>query len=107
MTIYVDDMRTPYQMKRWPFRKMLMSHMFCDPVENVEELHEMADMIGVSRQWFQWLKKQFPHYGICQSKKALAIKYGAVETTRQEMVKIVRARGEQITGEINEIRGVE
>jgi hypothetical protein len=41
-------------------------------------LHAMADRIGVSRRYYQ-NKGRTPHYDICLSKKALAIKHGAVE----------------------------
>jgi len=66
MTVYVDDMRTPY-------KGMLMSHMIAD---TLDELHEMADKIGVSREHFQD-KPGLPHYDISQKKKALALKHGA------------------------------
>jgi len=43
MTVYVDDMRAPYGL-------MKMCHMLAD---TSDELHVMADLIGVARQWFQ------------------------------------------------------
>jgi hypothetical protein len=69
MTVYVDDMDAPY-------RRMVMNHLFSD--SSLEELHAMADKIGVSRRWFQ-NKGRTPHYDCCKSKKALALKFGAVE----------------------------
>ena len=72
VSVYVDDMRAPYG-------RMVMSHMVAD---TVEELHAMADRIGVARRWYQ-----DRHYDICQSKRALAVKYGAREVTRREAVK--------------------
>lgn len=38
-----------------------------------DELHAMADKIGVSRKWFQG-----DHYDIAKSKRALAIQAGAI-----------------------------
>ena len=70
MTVYVDTMKAKY-------RGMIMCHMIAD---TWEELHDMADKIGVQRKWFQK-----DHYDICQTKKALAIKYGAVEVCMTEL----------------------
>lgn len=79
MTVYVDNINIPYG-------RMVMNHMFAD---SIEELHEMADSIGINRKWFQ-NKPGFPHYDIAKSKKARAIELGAKEVTPREMVEIVR-----------------
>lgn len=65
------------------YRGMLMSHMSSP---DIEELHKMADTIGVSRKWFQ-NDKQHPHYDICKSKKQKAIRAGAVEVSDKELIK--------------------
>ncbi len=78
MSVYVDNARIPY---RW----MLMSHMLAD---TLEELHAMADAIGLSRKHFQELKT--PHYDICQAKRHLAVQAGAIEADRKMMVRIIR-----------------
>ena len=62
MTVYVDK----YKLK---FKNYLMCHMTAD---SIEELHEMANKIGLKKEWFQPLSR--PHYDITQSKKKLAIK---------------------------------
>ena len=68
MTVYVDQANLPYG-------RMIMCHMVAT---DLEELHQMADKIGVSRRHFQ--KHRFhPHYDICLAKKKLAIQFGAVE----------------------------
>ena len=59
-----------------------MCHMIAD---TPDELHAMADKIGVARKWFQRMSS-FPHYDIAQSKRALAVDNGAVELhTRMDM----------------------
>lgn len=58
MSVYVDDMRAP-------FGNMVMCHMWAD---TREELFAMADRIGV--------------FDIAQSKRALAVKSGAIQTDR-------------------------
>lgn len=81
MSIFVDD-------PVWPYRGMLMCHMLTDG--SLDELHAMADKIGVSRRHFQWKPGRTPHYDICKSKRALAMKFGAVEIDRAKTVEIMR-----------------
>ncbi len=78
MTVYVDDMKVKYG-------RMIMCHMVAD---TINELHEMADKIGIKRKWFQD-KPNHPHYDISLGRKRLAIQYGAKEITIKEIVKIV------------------
>lgn len=78
MAVYVDRARN-----RWG--RMVMSHMLAD---TLDELHAMADKIGVARRWFQPLSS--PHYDISQRKRALAIQFGAIEVTRRELVDTIR-----------------
>lgn len=72
MPVYVDDMRANYG-------RLVLCHMLAD---SDQELHEMADKIGVNRKWWQSPEKTSgSHYDIALSKKALAIQYGAIEIT--------------------------
>lgn len=89
MTVYVDDMRANYG-------RLILCHMLAD---SDQELHEMADKIGVNRKWWQSPEKTSgSHYDIALSKKALAIQYGAIEITwRQAGAMNTRRR---ITGEL-------
>lgn len=73
--VYVDNTRHPY-------RNMLMCHMIAD---TLDELHAMAAKIGIRKVWFQELSS-FPHYDICQAKRAIALKEGAVSINRRELV---------------------
>lgn len=72
MTVYVDDMCNT---EMGQFGRMKMSHMITD---TDEELHAMADKIGVARRWHQAPPKHDSHYDIAKSKRALAIQHGAV-----------------------------
>jgi hypothetical protein len=76
--VYIDDANIQY-------RRMQMSHMIAD---TLEELHDMADKIGVRRQWFQSGSR--PHYDICKSKKGIALTFGAVQVTSRQLVRIIR-----------------
>lgn len=89
MTVYVDDMHAA-------FGRMKMCHMLAD---SDEELHAMADRIGVARKWWQSPEKASgSHYDIALSKRALAVAAGAVEITwRQAGAMNARRR---ITGQL-------
>jgi hypothetical protein len=82
MTVYVDDMRAN-------FGRMVMCHMVAD---TVEELHAMADQIGVARRWYQGPPvTRNPHYDIALSKRALAVQFGAKEIRWRDAPAICRA----------------
>lgn len=82
MTVYVDDMRAA-------FGGLIMCHMIAD---TDDELHAIADWIGVSRRWPQAPPTHHSHYDIALSKRALAIAAGAREITWRECVLMVAAR---------------
>ncbi len=75
--IYVDNHRGRYG-------RMIMCHMMSDT--SIAELHEFAARLGLKREWFQ--TKSAPHYDVCLSKRAEAIKLGAthlpIGPTRRE-----------------------
>lgn len=77
MSCYVDKAKNSYG-------RMVMSHLIAD---SLEELHAMADAIGLKRSWFQAAPPaSFPHYDIAQSKRAEAINLGAIECDRRTFV---------------------
>lgn len=75
MPVYVDE-------AKHRFRRMIMCHMTAD---SLDELHAMADAIGIRRKWFQ-RRSVYPHYDICKHKRGLAVRLGAVEVTSRELV---------------------
>lgn len=81
VSVYVDDMRAA-------FGRMVMCHMWAD---SDAELLAMADAIGVARKWIQGhpelsfgkhRRASWVHFDIALSKRALAVKAGAIETDR-------------------------
>lgn len=82
MAVYVDDMRAPYG-------QMIMCHMAAD---TTGELLAMADKIGVSRRWLQEAGTWKEHFDICLSKRAKAVKLGAVEVTRKDLARKIMQR---------------
>lgn len=69
MTVYVDTMRASYG-------RMKMCHMVAD---TLDELHAMAERLGVRQHFQAPPKASHPHYDVALSKRAEAIKAGAVE----------------------------
>lgn len=79
MAVYVDY-------PRYRFRRMMMCHMVAD---SLEELHGMADRLGLKRQWFQG-RASTPHYDICKSKRHQAVALGAEEVDYRGMAAACR-----------------
>lgn len=84
MTVYVDDMHLTAMGQ---FGRMNMCHMVAD---TDEELHAMADRIGVDRRWHQKPGTHHSHYDVCVSKRSKAVQLGAVEVTMSQLGRITR-----------------
>ena len=82
MAVYVDP-------ARHPFRRMMMCHMVAD---TREELLEMAARIGVDHRWIQKAGTPHEHFDICKSKRAAAVRHGAIEVGALELGRILRAK---------------
>ena len=84
MTVYVDK---PF----YRVGRMVMCHMVAD---TLQELHAMADLIGVDRRHFQ-SDASTPHYDVCKQMRAVAVGAGAREVNRREMVAVIRRLRQQ------------
>jgi hypothetical protein len=87
MTVYVDDM---YKYPLGQFRRMKMSHMVAD---TEEELHKMAEKIGVARKWYQK-----DHYDVCIAMRKKAVEEGASEITLRELSELVMEKRRKKNG---------
>ena len=83
MTVYVDDMRAP-------FGRLILCHMIAD---TAEELHSMAEAIGVARRWYQG-----DHYDVSLAKRAHAVALGAREITWRDIGLMMLDRHRDPTG---------
>jgi hypothetical protein len=88
MTVYVDDMAAHYG-------RMVMFHMVAD---SDEELHAMADKIGVARRWHQKAGTVHSHYDICKAKRAQAVVHGAIEVDRAGLAAVLKKKRADQTG---------
>ncbi len=86
MPVYVDRLFWTTPSKKW--RHDCACHMYAD---TLEELHQLAESIGLKKCWFQNRRgRNFPHYDLTESKREQAVKAGAVEHSRKETVEWYR-----------------
>jgi hypothetical protein len=84
VTVYVDPVITWGTSPTWKHRSSC--HMFAD---TEEELHALARRIGLQRSWHQD-RPGFSHYDLTATKRREALRAGAVEVSRDEMVAFIR-----------------
>lgn len=82
MAVYVDDMAARYG-------RMVMFHMVAD---TTEELTAMATKIGVSAKHIQKRGTIHEHFDICLTKRALAVRAGAIEIDRHGLALFLRSK---------------
>lgn len=82
MSTYVDALIV--YTNRPPFHKG-SCHLVAD---TLEELHSMAQSIGMKREWFQESASGVPHYDLVPSRRDKAIKKGAIEIDRKQFIEI-------------------
>ena len=85
MSVFVDELRNYGGSAS--FRWTNSCHMYAD---TLDELHAMADRIGMKRAWFQD-KHGFPHYDLVERRRIVALRAGAVEADKYHMVNFSRA----------------
>ena len=89
MTVYVDEF--PWGDGKWAGG----GHMLAS---DLDELHALADRIGLRRNWFQ-SETTFAHYDLTKSKRRLALQAGAVSIEAGEIPDDVLVRNDDGTYE--------
>ncbi len=85
MPCYVD------QIQKWPGGGRTFRDGSCHLIaDTLDELHAMADRIGMKRAWFQPAPASAPHYDLVPSRRAKAVALGAIELNRADFVAVVR-----------------
>jgi Protein of unknown function (DUF4031) len=82
--VYIDPLKH-YGGKGF-FKGKSSSHMWAD---SLEELHAMADAIGMRRSWFQD-DPRLPHYDLVATRRRKAVSLGAIEVTQATLVAILK-----------------
>jgi len=87
MTVYVDEI------VQWPTKIRCFKNGSCHlTADTLEELHAMAQKIGMRREWFQDHPRA-PHYDLTPSKRERALKEGAVFVSRrQQSIRRMKAK---------------
>ena len=84
MSIYVDELQNCVRSKKWPYSQS------CHLVADAEwELHFFAGRIGLKPVWFQG-QSSLPHYDLTKNMRLLAVKFGAVEISREKFLELMR-----------------
>jgi hypothetical protein len=83
---------------RWPWRGRLWCHLVSD--RDLDELHAMADAVGVPRRSFQG-----DHYDLHEDARTEALALGAVAVTSRELVVRLRAAGLRLSPAARRARG--
>lgn len=94
MAVLVDPATWPWRGRRW-------AHLVSD--ESYEELHAMADLLGIERRWFQG-----DHYDVPSELRERAIELGAQPVPSRELVRRLvssglRKRRTQTSGEVAQV----
>lgn len=95
MTVYVDDIQDWTRVSR--MRGLRYTH-WCHLTANTEEeLHEFADRLSLKRSWFQKKSDEDHrwHYDIVPSKRAQAVRLGALEVDRRFVVELMNLRRQE------------
>lgn len=88
--IHVDFEQSCVPNRRW--RWDTVSHLTCDPTDDLQLLHDFATGIGLKRSWFQPRGGIMPHYDLTPGKRLQALQAGAHElTTREDVVHLMKA----------------
>ena len=93
MAVYVDEISTyPTSIMDAQTRRngVRWTHLTAD---TVGELHDLAQRIGMKREWFQ-SKGSVPHYDVTPTYRQKAIRAGAIfKTARDQARERLRAKG--------------
>ncbi|MFI6986077.1 DUF4031 domain-containing protein [Embleya sp. NPDC050154] len=90
MTVYVDETRDWTRLARMKgLRHTHWAHLTAD---TEPELHEFAARLGLKRAWFQNATNYRWHYDVVPSKRAQAIRLGAVEIDRRQLAQLMADR---------------
>lgn len=79
----------------WGYRNRLgdSCHLF-DSEDNLTRLHDFARGLGMKREWFQD-HPLVPHYDLTASRRAAAVRAGAVEVSMKDELRRRRATAEK------------
>ncbi|MBB1485757.1 DUF4031 domain-containing protein [Oceanospirillum sp. D5] len=87
MAVYVDNVRIPWRGRKW-------CHLVAD---STDELHDFARILGLKRAWFQ-PNASYPHYDITIETREIALRMGAIEGSRKEIIRCARKMKEEMCG---------
>ena len=94
MSVYVDDFFVQADV---PNGARVVRGRWCHmTADSREELDAMADVIGLRRSWIQHPGTWKEHYDVTMSRRAAAVRAGAIEITLHEATERHRRKREQL-----------
>lgn len=95
MAVYVDELRTIRPADSKPQAQRNGNRWCHMTATSEEELHDFAARLGLKRSWYQVGGRKvwhwyLSHYDLVPSKRALAVRLGAVEVSLEEMARKFR-----------------
>lgn len=99
MSVYVDPLLNHGGSAT--FKWTHSCHMYAD---TIDELHDMARRIGMKRAWFQ-NKPHLPHYDLNASRRAAAVRSGAIETTIRDLGQFMACRRARLAASTGHAEG--
>ena len=82
MSVYVDELHS------YGKGPISLRHGSCHMAADIlEELHAMADKIGIQRRWFQ-NDPRHPHYDLAAKFRDKAVRAGAIEVSGRELLAV-------------------
>ena len=84
MAIYVDNLidYTPIP----KLADVLWCHLACDNLDDLTELHEFSQKIGLTREWFHD-RPTHPHYDLSPYYRQRALEAGAIPISAVDLVR--------------------
>lgn len=91
MSVYVDPPRLYAEEPRGYVGRQRKEARWCHMIADTkDELLTMAQRLGLRREWMQFSRPRCPHFDLVPTKRALAVRFGAVPVTRREFVEHLR-----------------
>ncbi len=76
-------------------------HQWCHMLADTnEELHAMAERIGMKREWYQCAGTAQAHYDLTPGRRAAAVAAGAIEVDRRGLVDVIRRRRDALKARV-------
>lgn len=82
--VYVDKLTPCIPTADWQFR--FSCHLVAD---DVDELLDFANRLGLKKEWFQYRNKKIPHFDLGVKYRQKALQYGAIPIDNKKLHELI------------------